>query len=587
MSEDLEFELMDKGIQVYEAVGVDASTFANYGAYATLEQAAQVVEQKHADTILRDEDQGLYWAIANADELEASPMFQWDEDVEVVENPSKVSVLSKMLDGTHVMEPTNGLKSYHAAREVIGASRMKDAYLRNSKIKSLLKNFRVVVSMQGDATRIYRPDTQQELIIGGAQQNPFDFPACIRRAKRKGVTDANAYCAVVDRRMHQNPENAPELVSSVQGALQAGRPIWVRTHAGAWGVREIKLSSDKRQALVKMGRQSKWTWLTGQQLEDLARQAGKQNPSLRERASEKMHPKGNPQWYQVRDYRGYPERKFDAAWRKAHGFSPSPTGHNCDFVSAAEAERAANLIHIRGQRDHVVAQVNNPSLRERASELYKDAAHFLTKGAKSKAALKRLREAETKTGVRPTKFGLGGKRNPEGAADALYESFHGRPPSESVEVTYQKHLHENLTALGDLVQIQITTPFGKQCTINVAETKNPKVLPDVSQLPRDQRVLLCSSEDGKQLYFLGGSQDVDVHKLGFSNEDVKDSMLLGVIEEITYQTEKEFDNYERISYYHKLGEESGVQPVLIFDPISELLSVSGGRYVAAPEGLRD
>ncbi len=179
------------------------------------------------------------------------------------------------------------------------------------------------------------------------------------------------------------------------------------------------------------------------------------------------------------------------------------------------------------------------------------------------------------------------KNNPESSASDLYEDFHGRAPSELVEVHYEQHEHENLTALGALAQLKIITPFKKQCIINVVETKSPKTLPDPSQIPRDQRVFLCSNEDGNQLYFVGGDQEVDVYALGFSEEDIKDSMLLGVLDELTYQTEKGFDNFETISYYHKLGEESGVEPVLIYDTVSKLLSVSGGRYMVKPEGIVD
>jgi hypothetical protein len=334
------------------------------------------------------------------------------------------------------------------------------------------------------------------------KQNPFNFPACIRRARRKGVTDTGAYCGTVDRRV--NPENAPDLVAVIQFALSAGQPLWVRTQAGAWGIREIKLSSDKRQALVKMGRQKNWVWLTGGQLENLAAQAGHKQ---------------------------------------------------------------------------------NPSLRERASELYKDAKHLVTKSSASKAALKRLREAEHKTGVRPTKFGLGAKRNPEDASAAVYEMFHGRPSTQVVEVQYEQHEHENLAALGALVQLKVKTIYGVDAIINVAESRSPKVLPDVSELPLDQRVLLCCNEDKNQLYFLGGDQSVDWHALGLKDEDYRDSMILGVLYELTYQSRKSIEKFQKVNFYHKLGEETGVEPVLLYDPLSELLSVSGGQYRVEDVGI--
>lgn len=62
-------------------------------------------------------------------------------------------------------------------------------------------------------------------------------------------------------------------VDAIRAALAAGRKLWLRTYAGAWGVREIKLASNGRESLVKLGRQRCWTWLLRDQLDFLYRQA--------------------------------------------------------------------------------------------------------------------------------------------------------------------------------------------------------------------------------------------------------------------------------------------------------------------------
>jgi hypothetical protein len=62
-------------------------------------------------------------------------------------------------------------------------------------------------------------------------------------------------------------------------------------------------------------------------------------------------------------------------------------------------------------------------------------------------------------------------------------------------------------------------------------------------------------------------------------------MTLGVLVECTYQTEKGFQNFQLTDYYHHLGEETGVQPFLLYDPNNQLLSVSGGQYEVKPEGI--
>jgi len=62
-------------------------------------------------------------------------------------------------------------------------------------------------------------------------------------------------------------------------------------------------------------------------------------------------------------------------------------------------------------------------------------------------------------------------------------------------------------------------------------------------------------------------------------------MAIGVLYELTYQTEKGFHKFKLTEYFHKLGEETGVQPYLIYDPNNKLLSISGGQYVVKPEGI--
>ncbi len=65
--------------------------------------------------------------------------------------------------------------------------------------------------------------------------------------------------------IHPPKASAPEMVRSIQTALDAGRPIWICTYTGAYGVREIKLANDKA-ARVKLGRSRSFVWLTHPQL---------------------------------------------------------------------------------------------------------------------------------------------------------------------------------------------------------------------------------------------------------------------------------------------------------------------------------
>jgi hypothetical protein len=173
--------------------------------------------------------------------------------------------------------------------------------------------------------------------------------------------------------------------------------------------------------------------------------------------------------------------------------------------------------------------------------------------------------------------GRGRRRNPNPAtmqdADQLYQQFHGRGPKQTTEVRTVISSRDNLAELGELAELDVHLMTDEKVRL---------------QFPKSGRnvIMLCSSPDGRQLYFEGGSQYVDLSQLGMSGRDwVRDHMALGVLQVVTYRTEKGFDKFELIDYFHKLGEVTGQKPVLNYDTINHLLSVSGGQYEVRPEGI--
>jgi len=186
--------------------------------------------------------------------------------------------------------------------------------------------------------------------------------------------------------------------------------------------------------------------------------------------------------------------------------------------------------------------------------------------------------------------GRGRRRNPEGAQDAdhLYEQFHGRPSTKTTEVHTKLKVRDRLSELGDLVELRVVTPTGKKATLiqddsgvwYPARGKQPDYPPVDRQTP-----MLSASPDRRQLYIEGGVQEVDLGLVGLSGDWKRDSMLLGVLTHVTYRTEKGFDKFQLTDYYHKLGEETGDEPVLAYDSLNNLLSVVGGRYEVKPEGI--
>lgn len=181
--------------------------------------------------------------------------------------------------------------------------------------------------------------------------------------------------------------------------------------------------------------------------------------------------------------------------------------------------------------------------------------------------------------------------NPNGDhqdADRLYEQFHGRPSTKTTQVETRLRSRDRLSELGDLVELRVVTPTGKKATLVQDSTglwHTTRERRPVYPAANRNTPMLSSSPDKRQLYIEGGVQAVDLDALGLDGDWRRDSMLLGVLTYVTYRTEKGFDEFQLTDYYHKLGEETGDEPVLVYDSINELLSVAGGLYEVTPDGI--
>lgn len=178
------------------------------------------------------------------------------------------------------------------------------------------------------------------------------------------------------------------------------------------------------------------------------------------------------------------------------------------------------------------------------------------------------------------------KRNPESTAADLYEQFHGTPSTEILEVVEDLHVHGNLGGLGQLVEMYVVMPGQYKTNL-----KAPS--PD----GRDA-IQVSGTEDGNNIYFRSGDQSIDVEALGFEPSisikhegdtyqasQIKDAMVLGYVHKLTYRTEKAFDDFETIDYYHKVGEDTKRCPMLIYDTLNSLMSFAGGEFVITPAGI--
>jgi len=177
---------------------------------------------------------------------------------------------------------------------------------------------------------------------------------------------------------------------------------------------------------------------------------------------------------------------------------------------------------------------------------------------------------------------VGGRRyrkgNPASESDSRYRDFHGVPPTERVEIRDEIHVHSHLAGLGDLIELKVKLVNGGVATLAAPDPDNIQ-----------ERIILSSNEDGTQLYFVGGDPSIDLRKLSFSSSQRdKESVVVGEIAEFTYRTKKGFDKLKLIDYYHKSSEVGHEpKPMLLYDTVNQLMSISGGAYKITKRGVEN
>jgi len=167
--------------------------------------------------------------------------------------------------------------------------------------------------------------------------------------------------------------------------------------------------------------------------------------------------------------------------------------------------------------------------------------------------------------------GPGMARNPQESSAALYETFHQKAPERIDEYEEHVHYHGWLAELGEMREVKVDLVYldpPKQATIEF-----------------EPGTKLGCSENGRQLYLVGGDQSLDLEALGFSREWIRDFMLIGVLSELTYRTKKGFDQFQTIDYYHEVGEDTGDLPVLAYDNMNQQLMIIGGKYNVEYNGI--
>jgi len=57
------------------------------------------------------------------------------------------------------------------------------------------------------------------------------------------------------------------------------------------------------------------------------------------------------------------------------------------------------------------------------------------------------------------------RKNPDGAAEEMFESFHGEPSDETLEYVEEEHYHSHVSALGELVELKVKLVSGDKAVI--------------------------------------------------------------------------------------------------------------------------
>lgn len=179
------------------------------------------------------------------------------------------------------------------------------------------------------------------------------------------------------------------------------------------------------------------------------------------------------------------------------------------------------------------------------------------------------------------------RQNPRHASDRAFEGFHGRPPSETVEVITEVHDHGHVWALGRLTKVVIRY-----------EEKGREF--DVL-LKGFGTCYLTANEKRTQLFVDDGDQAIDL-KAFHIPKPYHELETVGRMVMVAYFTKKdhlgdeggtaEFVHcIENTNYYTDLGfpalkkDQEGVGPDVIYDTRNELVSFSGGSYEIPDEGI--
>jgi hypothetical protein len=160
------------------------------------------------------------------------------------------------------------------------------------------------------------------------------------------------------------------------------------------------------------------------------------------------------------------------------------------------------------------------------------------------------------------------RTNPSAAA--LREAFTGAD-ADSYTVHREDHMPAgDYAQLGKLLALYVKPHFGGQV-----------------QMIKPRGTILVADESARQLWFVGGDQDISSALSVFGAVDRGSGLFeLGEARRIDYKQRKEHvPDPDVDEWRHEFGEETGERPLVLFDATRKRLLLEGGEYVVRAEGI--
>jgi hypothetical protein len=180
-------------------------------------------------------------------------------------------------------------------------------------------------------------------------------------------------------------------------------------------------------------------------------------------------------------------------------------------------------------------------------------------------------------------------------ASRLYKKFIGRA---SRKLTRRQTSHP--AAVGSKGGKLAVAKLGNLTYLKV---RNPHIEGGLIVFPAGERPRLLSHSNGRQYYFDGGRQNLDglpaayvnpatLNSAQFSRAGLVQSpplelVLIGVVTELGYVERKGVEDFQRVQYFHRTGEENGKRPILCYDPERKQMHLVGGDYRTLWNGINN